>query len=137
MCPFSPPPGLFIHLPPPAALQVRQGRTTISIAHRLSTIRNADVIVGFERGRAVERGSHEELMERKGVYFTLVTLQSQGDKALNEKARQSRWSLSLKVLEGDIAGACRFFSPGGKPAPYDVVGGRKWACPRRRAPDGI
>ncbi|XP_030209850.1 bile salt export pump isoform X2 [Gadus morhua] len=68
--------------------KVRQGRTTISIAHRLSTIRNADVIVGFEHGRAVERGKHEVLMERKGVYFTLVTLQSQGDKALNEKARQ-------------------------------------------------
>lgn len=68
------------------------GRTTISIAHRLSTIKNADVIVGFEHGRAVERGKHNELLERKGVYFTLVTLQSQGDKALNEKARQSRSS---------------------------------------------
>ncbi|XP_030604722.1 bile salt export pump-like isoform X2 [Archocentrus centrarchus] len=67
--------------------KVRMGRTTISIAHRLSTIRNADVIVGFEHGRAVERGKHNELLERKGVYFTLVTLQSQGDKALNEKAR--------------------------------------------------
>ncbi|KAG9340851.1 hypothetical protein JZ751_020044, partial [Albula glossodonta] len=69
-------------------LKVRMGRTTISIAHRLSTIKNADVIVGFERGRAVERGRHEELLERKGVYFTLVTLQSQGDSALNEKARE-------------------------------------------------
>lgn len=69
--------------------QVRMGRTTISIAHRLSTIKNADVIVGFEHGRAVERGKHNELLERKGVYFTLVTLQSQGDKALNEKARES------------------------------------------------
>ncbi|XP_027867445.1 bile salt export pump isoform X1 [Xiphophorus couchianus] len=68
--------------------KVRMGRTTISIAHRLSTIKNADVIVGFEHGRAVERGKHNELLERKGVYFTLVTLQSQGDKALNEKARQ-------------------------------------------------
>ncbi|XP_056226977.1 bile salt export pump-like [Seriola aureovittata] len=68
--------------------KVRMGRTTISIAHRLSTIKNADVIVGFEHGRAVERGKHGELLERKGVYFTLVTLQSQGDKALNEKARQ-------------------------------------------------
>uniref|UniRef100_A0A3P8SCV1 Bile salt export pump n=1 Tax=Amphiprion percula TaxID=161767 RepID=A0A3P8SCV1_AMPPE len=68
--------------------KVRLGRTTISIAHRLSTIKNADVIVGFEHGRAVERGKHNELLERKGVYFTLVTLQSQGDKALNEKARQ-------------------------------------------------
>uniref|UniRef100_A0A7N6FBE9 Bile salt export pump n=1 Tax=Anabas testudineus TaxID=64144 RepID=A0A7N6FBE9_ANATE len=70
--------------------KVRMGRTTISIAHRLSTIKNADVIVGFEHGRAVERGKHNELLDRKGVYFTLVTLQSQGDKALNEKARQSR-----------------------------------------------
>uniref|UniRef100_A0A667XN41 Bile salt export pump n=1 Tax=Myripristis murdjan TaxID=586833 RepID=A0A667XN41_9TELE len=68
--------------------KVRMGRTTISIAHRLSTIKNADVIVGFEHGRAVERGKHAELLERKGVYFTLVTLQSQGDKALNEKARE-------------------------------------------------
>uniref|UniRef100_A0A8D3BSH5 Bile salt export pump n=1 Tax=Scophthalmus maximus TaxID=52904 RepID=A0A8D3BSH5_SCOMX len=68
--------------------KVGMGRTTISIAHRLSTIKNADVIVGFEHGRAVERGKHNELLERKGVYFTLVTLQSQGDKALNEKARQ-------------------------------------------------
>ncbi|XP_041821762.1 bile salt export pump-like [Chelmon rostratus] len=68
--------------------KVRMGRTTISIAHRLSTIKNADVIVGFEHGRAVEKGKHDDLLERKGVYFTLVTLQSQGDKALNEKARQ-------------------------------------------------
>ncbi|KAJ8405347.1 hypothetical protein AAFF_G00318200 [Aldrovandia affinis] len=68
--------------------KVRMGRTTISIAHRLSTIKNADVIVGFEHGRVVERGKHEELLDRKGVYFTLVTLQSQGDKALNEKARE-------------------------------------------------
>ncbi|KAM9830301.1 bile salt export pump-like [Syngnathus typhle] len=68
--------------------KVRMGRTTISIAHRLSTIKNADVIVGFEHGQAVERGKHSELLDRKGVYFTLVTLQSQGDKALNEKARQ-------------------------------------------------
>uniref|UniRef100_A0A9J7ZXA3 Bile salt export pump n=1 Tax=Cyprinus carpio carpio TaxID=630221 RepID=A0A9J7ZXA3_CYPCA len=68
--------------------KVRMGRTTISIAHRLSTIKNADVIVGFEHGRAVERGKHDELLDRKGVYFTLVTLQSQGDKALNQKARQ-------------------------------------------------
>ncbi|CAJ1079341.1 bile salt export pump [Xyrichtys novacula] len=57
--------------------QVRMGRTTISIAHRLSTIRNADVIIGFEHGQAVERGTHSELLEREGVYFTLVTLQNQ------------------------------------------------------------
>nr|XP_046260734.1 bile salt export pump isoform X3 [Scatophagus argus] len=58
--------------------KVRMGRTTISIAHRLSTIRNADVIIGFEHGQAVEKGTHSELIERQGVYFTLVTLQNQG-----------------------------------------------------------
>ncbi|XP_060634550.2 bile salt export pump [Anolis sagrei] len=68
--------------------KVRLGRTAISIAHRLSTVKTADVIIGFEHGRAVERGKHEELMERKGVYFTLVTLQSQGDKTLTEKSTQ-------------------------------------------------
>ncbi|XP_072301487.1 bile salt export pump [Eucyclogobius newberryi] len=57
--------------------KVRQGRTTISIAHRLSTIRNADVIIGFDHGQAVERGTHSELLEKKGVYFTLMTLQNQ------------------------------------------------------------
>lgn len=73
-------------------VKVQMGRTTITIAHRLSTIKNADVIVGFEHGRAVERGKHDELMNRMGVYFTLVTLQSQGDKALNQKAQESRSS---------------------------------------------
>lgn len=62
-------------------LQIRHGHTIISVAHRLSTVRAADVIIGFEHGTAVERGTHEELLERKGVYFTLVTLQSQGDQA--------------------------------------------------------
>ncbi|KAM8934651.1 bile salt export pump-like [Pelodytes ibericus] len=70
--------------------KVRFGRTTISIAHRLSTIKNADVIIGFEHGKAVERGTHDELLERKGVYFTLVTLQSQGDKALNDMDKQKK-----------------------------------------------
>uniref|UniRef100_A0A672R8Z8 Bile salt export pump n=1 Tax=Sinocyclocheilus grahami TaxID=75366 RepID=A0A672R8Z8_SINGR len=89
--------------------KVRMGRTTISIAHRLSTIKNADVIVGFEHGRAVERGKHEELLDRKGVYFTLVTLQSQGDKALNQKARQGSSSdcLTLSIPRSLFHCICR------------------------------
>uniref|UniRef100_A0A8C6KXP0 Bile salt export pump n=1 Tax=Nothobranchius furzeri TaxID=105023 RepID=A0A8C6KXP0_NOTFU len=74
--------------------KVRVGRTTISIAHRLSTIKNADVIVGFEHGRAVERGKHNELLDRKGVYFTLVTLQSQGDKSQDMKTSEETICLS-------------------------------------------
>ncbi|KAG7280410.1 hypothetical protein CRUP_028150 [Coryphaenoides rupestris] len=52
------------------------GRTTISIAHRLSTIRNADIIIGFEHGQAVECGTHNQLLERQGVYFTLAPVKS-------------------------------------------------------------
>ncbi|XP_023932082.1 multidrug resistance protein 1A isoform X3 [Lingula anatina] len=57
--------------------KVRQGRTTLVIAHRLSTIRTADIIVGLEKGVAVEQGTHDELMSKQGVYYTLVTMQSQ------------------------------------------------------------
>uniref|UniRef100_A0A667Z1D1 ATP-binding cassette, sub-family B (MDR/TAP), member 4 n=1 Tax=Myripristis murdjan TaxID=586833 RepID=A0A667Z1D1_9TELE len=55
--------------------KARQGRTTIVVAHRLSTIRNADVIAGFQKGVIVELGAHSELMEKQGVYHTLVTMQ--------------------------------------------------------------
>ncbi|XP_029307520.1 ATP-dependent translocase ABCB1 [Cottoperca gobio] len=56
--------------------KVRLGRTTIIVAHRLSTIRNADVIAGFHEGKIVELGTHSKLMEEKGVYHTLVTMQT-------------------------------------------------------------
>lgn len=51
------------------------GRTSFVIAHRLSTVRHADVIVVLERGRIVERGTHDELMDRKGLYFYLFSQQ--------------------------------------------------------------
>lgn len=50
-----------------------KGRTTFVIAHRLSTIRNSDCIMVMEQGRIIERGSHEELIEKKGKYFQLYT----------------------------------------------------------------
>ena len=51
--------------------RVTKGKTVIAIAHRLSTIRNADKIVVISEGTAVEEGSHEELMERGGIYAAL------------------------------------------------------------------
>uniref|UniRef100_A0A8C2UCI6 Bile salt export pump n=1 Tax=Coturnix japonica TaxID=93934 RepID=A0A8C2UCI6_COTJA len=73
-----------------ALQKAHHGRTAISIAHRLSAVKAADVIIGFEHGRAVERGTHEELLKRKGVYFMLVTLQSKGDTPNLEEVRSFR-----------------------------------------------
>jgi ATP-binding cassette, subfamily B, bacterial len=52
--------------------RLAEGRTTITIAHRLSTIRDADQIVVLNRGQIVERGTHDELVERRGLYAALV-----------------------------------------------------------------
>ncbi|MEL6638357.1 MAG: ATP-binding cassette domain-containing protein, partial [Bacteroidota bacterium] len=52
--------------------QFFQGRTVVVVAHRLSTVKNADQIIVLERGRLIERGTHQDLVARRGAYFNLV-----------------------------------------------------------------
>ena len=55
--------------------QLTMGRTTVVIAHRLSTVRKADTIVVFDQGRIVERGTHDQLQDRDGLYAKLCRMQ--------------------------------------------------------------
>ena len=53
-----------------------KNRTSVVIAHRLSTIQNADHIIVMKQGKMVEQGKHQELLDKKGVYYSLVMMQS-------------------------------------------------------------
>ena len=61
-----------------------EGRTTITIAHRLSTLKNCDWLMAVEHGRIAEMGTAEELLEKKGVYYKLWTLQNEQMKKVAE-----------------------------------------------------
>ncbi|XP_049977882.1 bile salt export pump [Alexandromys fortis] len=92
--------------------KIQHEHTIVSVAHRLSTVRAADVIIGMEHGAAVERGTHEELLERKGVYFMLVTLQSQGDephkgKDVKEKDATEGGTLERTFIRGSYRESLR------------------------------
>jgi ATP-binding cassette subfamily B (MDR/TAP) protein 1 len=93
-----------------AALEVASaGRTTITIAHRLSTIRDAHNIVVMTEGRIVEQGTHDELLEKRGAYYNLVTAQAitavnemteEEEEALNEEEAQLIRKASTRNSQG-------------------------------------
>jgi ATP-binding cassette subfamily B protein/subfamily B ATP-binding cassette protein MsbA len=62
------------------------GRTTFVIAHRLSTIRRADLILLLEEGRIIERGTHQQLMDARGVYYDMVLRQMESHSEKVEEA---------------------------------------------------
>ena len=53
--------------------KLMEGRSVFVIAHRLSTVMDSDVIMVLDHGRIIERGSHEDLIEARGVYYQLYT----------------------------------------------------------------
>lgn len=59
-----------------ALAKMREGRTTIAIAHRLSTIQDANLILVLHQGEIVERGTHQELLNQKGLYYKMYLLQN-------------------------------------------------------------
>ena len=59
--------------------KMRKGRTTIAIAHRLSTIRDADLILVLDKGEIIERGKHDDLIAKKGIYYDMYQIQSMPD----------------------------------------------------------
>jgi ABC transporter transmembrane region./ABC transporter. len=64
--------------------RMRKGRTTIAIAHRLSTIQDADQILVMHKGEIVERGNHQQLLARKGLYYRMYLLQNGLESSLVE-----------------------------------------------------
>ncbi|OCT75761.1 ATP-binding cassette sub-family B member 5 isoform X2 [Xenopus laevis] len=94
-----------------------KGRTTIVVAHRLSTIWTANVIVVIENGAVAEQGTHTELMEKRGIYYSLATAQtiqsSENNEIIETKQNgtyekasliqrfNSQTSLKSKILEGE------------------------------------
>ncbi|MFT4231897.1 MAG: ABC transporter ATP-binding protein [Leucobacter sp.] len=81
---------------------LRADRTSFVIAHRLSTIRDADTILMMENGRIVEQGSHEELLSRKGAYYTLYRAQFAGE--VDETRSEELLTGSVPIATPSAAG---------------------------------
>lgn len=72
-----------------ALKRMREGRTTIAIAHRLSTIQDAEQILVLHQGEIVERGNHQELLAKKGLYYKMYILQNGSGANLEDAVAQT------------------------------------------------
>jgi ATP-binding cassette, subfamily B, heavy metal transporter len=87
---------------------VAKGRTALVIAHRLSTIVNADEIIVLDKGRIVERGAHEALLDRKGVYAAMWQRQyevRQAEETLQRAAIEEGGRVSIRIESQQAAEA--------------------------------
>jgi ATP-binding cassette subfamily B protein len=83
-----------------------QGRTSFVIAHRLSTIQHADQVLVVEGGQIVERGTHQELLDRGGAYYRLYSrqfLRAEGDDAAAPAAGAPSRSAAAAPSNGAVA----------------------------------
>jgi subfamily B ATP-binding cassette protein MsbA len=78
--------------------RLSKGRTTIVIAHRLATIRSAQKIVVLDKGQAVDAGTHDELLERGGLYADLYRLQFKDGRQVSDAPKKHRSSKSKKNI---------------------------------------
>ncbi|GFO14578.1 multidrug resistance protein 1 [Plakobranchus ocellatus] len=81
-----------------------KGRTTIIIAHRLSTIKHSDSIVVFDNGQVAEKGTHDILMAKKGIYFDLVSTQEKAAQEANDPTREKTVGMKSELA---VVGANR------------------------------
>ena len=82
------------------------GRTTLVVAHRLATIRRADAIVVLDAGRVIERGTHAQLMKKKGAYKALVEAQAGGDERHVERTVPAPPIVLLSNISSDDEEDC-------------------------------
>lgn len=72
---FQLPPLFYLQIVQEALDNAKRGRTCITIAHRLTTIQDADVICVINAGKVAEKGTHSQLLSRRGLYYRLHNLQ--------------------------------------------------------------
>ncbi|ANN68440.1 ABC transporter transmembrane domain-containing protein [Bordetella bronchialis] len=87
--------------------RIAQGRTTLIIAHRLSTVVDADEIVVLEHGRVAERGKHQELLARQGIYAQMWALQRQQSELEQAGTRQAAQPVNLAALVAAVLDGIR------------------------------
>lgn len=67
---------------------IYSGKTTFIISHRISSVRNADVIFVLDEGQIIEQGTHRELMEKRGYYYSVFMIQSGKSRDLDENRKE-------------------------------------------------
>jgi ATP-binding cassette subfamily B protein len=78
-------------------------RTSLIISHRVSTVRGADLIVVLDQGRIIDRGTHDELVARGGLYTAMYRRQLLAEELQDDDASAEQSPLPERRLAGDIA----------------------------------